>query len=56
MASMSIADFAKQHKVTPRRARRIARNLELGVGKGSKYKLTAAQQRKVEAQLAEQGD
>lgn len=53
MAATSIADLADKHNVSQRRLRRITRRLEMGVGRGKRYSLTAAQVTKVEAELTE---
>ena len=49
----SIADLAAQVDASPRRIRRVLRSLDLGVGKGSRYNLTAAQVRKVRDALTD---
>lgn len=47
----SVADYAEEHEVSARRVRRILRSLDLGIGKGKQYALTAAQQAKVTVAL-----
>jgi hypothetical protein len=49
---ISIADLAAETEVAPRRIRRTLRSLEMGVGKGTQYALTAKQATKVRNALS----
>lgn len=49
---ITIAELAERTGASQRRLRRITRKLEMGVGRGSRYGLTAAQVKKVREQLS----
>lgn len=44
---ISIQEIAAKNEVSERKLRRIARSLELGVGRGKRYQLTAAEAKKL---------
>lgn len=49
--TVSPAQLAEKHNTSQRRVRRIARSLDMGVGRGKRYGLTASQVKALEAKL-----
>lgn len=44
---ITVQQFAAKHNVGERKVRRVTRSLDMGVGRGSRYTLKAADQNKI---------
>lgn len=45
--AITVQEYAAQHEVGERKLRRVLRSLNMGVGRGERYTLNAAAQRKL---------
>lgn len=51
MKPVTVQEFAAKHEIGERKLRRVLRSLGMGVGRGERYTLKAADQRKLKAAL-----
>jgi len=49
--TITVQEYAAKHEVGERKVRRVLRSLGVGVGRGKRYGLTAAEQKKLTAAL-----